>query len=330
MPVQDGPGWLATSEWHVNGPFVAGNCGDRNTDGRDDYVVWGPDNRVRVLSGADDAEIESSAEQLASAREVARRSSFPSGKDPQLATAPAFEPIRRLSDKGRSRVEVFVPVSASGLRWTERIVVNPDSTPHIQWFELAKREPRTALQPRTPCSFDFAFLADVDRDGTEDVVVHSDALFDEWTMRQFEEDAAGLIALSGKTGLELWRTVFSGPTANWEYTLPGWPNLVSPGDLDGDGSPDFALADPKHAFCQDERPSSLLAVSGKSGTILWRQFGDPKFGETLGVSVALVSDRDGDSVRDIVFARGDDSDKHEHILGIVSAKTGVILKRWAP
>jgi hypothetical protein len=100
-------------------------------------------------------------------------------------------------------------------------------------------------------------------------------------------------------------------------------------DVDGDGVPDFAAGapgmEPKKELSD---AGGVVAFSGKSGKVLWTVKGEGAFG-SLGESIALVDDVDGDGVPDLVAgAPGFGPDDKGRAL-VLSGKTGKTLLTFA-
>jgi outer membrane protein assembly factor BamB len=118
--------------------------------------------------------------------------------------------------------------------------------------------------------------ADLDGDGTADFL----ALCDSPTV------PPRFHAISGRTGKELWSLEAS------DFTFP----FVRADDLDGHGRPELLIGG-----TDIHRRSTLLAVSGGTGAVRWRQSWDAPVQVS---TVAAVTDLDGDGVRDVVVLTG--------------------------
>ena len=128
----------------------------------------------------------------------------------------------------------------------------------------------------------------------------------------------GIIALDGKTGVEIWRL----------WTKHEIFALTCQSDLDGDGYIDCLAGG---------RAGVFLAVSIKEGKELW-QFGDHAIqSDLMSVYAAqIVEDVDNDGVQDILAVHGGDAlsdpNPQEHMYGrliLFSGKTGRLLQ-WMP
>ena len=112
-------------------------------------------------------------------------------------------------------------------------------------------------------------------------------------------------AISGSNGSEIWSV--SGDSAQAIPDRLGFA-MRAVGDLDGDGATDLVAGAPGHAVQGSPNGSGyVLALSGRSGTVLWVTEGTTA-GEQFGISVASSGDVTGDQVEDIlVGASSDDS-----------------------
>lgn len=128
----------------------------------------------------------------------------------------------------------------------------------------------------------------------------------------------GIIALDGKTGVEIWRL----------WTKHEIFALTCQADLDGDGYIDCLAGG---------RAGVFLAVSIKEGKEIWT-FGDHAIQSDLMSMYAaqLVEDVDNDGVEDVLAVHGGDSmsdpNPEEHMYGrliLFSGKTGRLLQ-WMP
>jgi hypothetical protein len=98
--------------------------------------------------------------------------------------------------------------------------------------------------------------------------------------------------------------------------------VASPGDLDGDGAVDVALAMPAcfvaKSFCG--------VLSRRTGAVLWRS--SEILAEALNPSVDLLGDRDGDRVADLLVSIAGEGSEGE--IAVLSGRTGAVLRRFAP
>lgn len=103
--------------------------------------------------------------------------------------------------------------------------------------------------------------------------------------------------------------------------------VASPGDLNGDGLDDIALALPSHALGEGESFCGVL--SRADGAVLWRTgsaLGFPPTGavasETLNYGIDRLPDRDADGIPDLLVSHSDPGQ-----LVVLSGRTGEILAR---
>ncbi len=120
------------------------------------------------------------------------------------------------------------------------------------------------------------------------------------------------------------------------------PQIVCNGDITGDGTPDFLLAENRGAS-KDTNLSCLAAISGADASVLWETPGDvlPAAGKRFAVdaqtrerrelpgdigfggATVAVSDVDDDGIRDVACAVTTLIDgKQAHTVALFSAKTG--------
>jgi hypothetical protein len=100
--------------------------------------------------------------------------------------------------------------------------------------------------------------------------------------------------------------------------------VASPGDLDGDGEDDIAVAVPATTF---RHGSSFCAVvSRTSGVTLWRS--PAVTSESLNLGVDRLRDRDGDGFGELVVSIAGDGEPSEVV--VLSGRTGTVLRRLEP
>ena len=126
--------------------------------------------------------------------------------------------------------------------------------------------------------------ADLSGDGFDDVVVGTG----------LEHHWGSVVALDGRTGDMLWSRRFPDEVLS---TLP------IP-DIDGDGIPDIVVSG--RVKLQD-----LFALGGKDGKTLWRLSAanpDRAFPPINFINCALIDDRDGDGLRDLLVVQSGGQD----------------------
>jgi len=309
--------------WCVDAPVIAGGVGDVDGDGCDDYAVLRSGAPIQVRSGANDRPVERSTEELARALDPVCERRFRAEQDPALVGSERYRAQFERAPSDKREMRDVIPLNAAGRVASQRVL---GIGGHWTWFDLESNAARAEFDAPPCARVQFAYVARIDADAAEDLLVICDGMGVD--PNDDQTACSAVIAFDGASGRERWRRELFGRAPYFAYTVCGEPNLVSPGDVDGDGEPDFVLAHVTSVF--DQGPSILLALSGRSGEVIWRQSRNSSFGETLGSTVALVSDRDGDGLRDVVFARGHSSDEEDDVFGVVSSKTGAILSTWKP
>ncbi len=127
---------------------------------------------------------------------------------------------------------------------------------------------------------------DLDGDGQADIL--AGAPEDDWRA----PGAGAVLAFSGRTGAILHTLRGDQPWALYGFALTGT------GDLDGDGTPDFAVGAPREDTAWAD--AGVVRVhSGRSGVLLYRHEGAQEQ-EALGISLAGGRDLDFDGVPDLV------------------------------
>ena len=132
---------------------------------------------------------------------------------------------------------------------------------------------------------DVLLLGDVNGDGVGDLAVSEPE-----RVGSFRSGAVYVV--SGANFFALY-TVLPPQISQWDFG-----RFVLPlGDLDGDGVQDFSAS---FGTTQGGAPpSGFYAVSGASGDLLWSALG----GQSVGASIALLDDMDGDGTPDVATAR---------------------------
>jgi hypothetical protein len=101
-------------------------------------------------------------------------------------------------------------------------------------------------------------------------------------------------AFSGADGKKIWS--FDGLNVGSQFGF----SIAEPGDLDGDGIPDCIVGAPTDLDSNGIATGTLIAISGATGSFLYRLAGDA-VGDQFGWDVRSVSgDIDGDGVSDII------------------------------
>jgi outer membrane protein assembly factor BamB len=192
--------------------------------------------------------------------------------------------------------------------------------------QRSDRPPAPTFNPVFPnltgeyMTFSSPALADLDRDGVDDIVFGTGIqrvvpVRGKFVIKREPAIPGYVIAVSGRTNQLLWRAANAGDgftTARFE-------------DLNGDQVPDVIMGG---------REGSFSAFNGNSGALLWRVAPD-SVGRTNVpynfFSPAIVPDANGDGVRDFVVVYGGDDTKvpdaprDPSYLALVSGANGKVL-----
>jgi len=130
-----------------------------------------------------------------------------------------------------------------------------------------------------------ASVGDVDGDGREDLLVGA------WNGQDQEGERTGIAVLfSGSSGKVLRQV--AGTTAYDHFGAA----VAGLGDVDGDGTPDFAVGAPQ----EPQKGSGYVRVfSGATGGILFTLIGEA-IGDLFGTSVCAMGDRNEDGIPDLM------------------------------
>jgi hypothetical protein len=115
-----------------------------------------------------------------------------------------------------------------------------------------------------------------------------------------------------------WRVGWPFEHGDSEHGGCGPFRVAVPGDLDGDGFDDVAVA-----VAEWWGAGRVMLLSGNRGLVLWERGGFP---EALNPNVELVRDRDGDGHADLLVTICDGSREAQ----ILSSKSGAVLARFRP
>jgi hypothetical protein len=133
-----------------------------------------------------------------------------------------------------------------------------------------------------------AGLGDIDGDGAGDLLVGAPS-HDAFT----GTDCGAVYVVSGATGVKTWKTIGVGNFTQMGFAVAG------PGDVDGDGTPDYAMASPWIDLSGFSDIGIVHVLSGASNTLVRSYIGQSP-GDLFGKSLAAAGDVDGDGVPDLL------------------------------
>ncbi len=132
-----------------------------------------------------------------------------------------------------------------------------------------------------------AGLGDIDGDGVGDLIVGAPR--HEWTAGT---DRGAVYVLSGATGAQIWKLGGSADNDQLGYAVAG------PGDVDGDGTPDYAMGVPWDSQVKDDGGIVWIHSGATHGFL--RLYTGQAAGDNLGFALSAVGDLSGDSVPDLL------------------------------
>jgi hypothetical protein len=156
-------------------------------------------------------------------------------------------------------------------------------------------------------------LGDVDGDGLGDY-----ALGDPYDNTNGVD--AGLVELRSGADHSLIDTVYGGAAGD----LFGWA-LAGPGDVDGDGVPDWAASSPRATGSLGVIEGGRVVLhSGATSTALFTWRGTHQ-GHKLGEQLFAIDDLDGDGLDDILYDRNDVLGSTPGLASVRSSATGAVI-----
>ncbi|MCK6446449.1 MAG: integrin alpha [Planctomycetes bacterium] len=170
--------------------------------------------------------------------------------------------------------------------------------------------------------FAVADAGDVDGDGVHDVLVGAPD-FAGGGGHDFPGTAGYVEIFSGATGAELLHVDGDLPFDMFGVSVAGL------GDLDGDGTPDFAVG--AHGFDGGGTNRGLVRThSGATGDALWSIVGPTQADSSFGVRVARLGDGDGDGVDELLVGAPNQNGAFvdSGVVYVYSGASGALLQSW--
>jgi hypothetical protein len=148
----------------------------------------------------------------------------------------------------------------------------------------------------------------------------------------FVDFAVGSPQFVNSSGVTTGRvTVFSGKDGSVIRAINGAADsrfgvaLANPGDLDGDGVGDLVVGAPRHLDGSGVETGCVTVLSGATGSVLYRVFGDQKH-DTFGHSVRSASgDIDNDGTTDFIVGAPQLTGSDVGYARTISGATGAVL-----
>ena len=183
-----------------------------------------------------------------------------------------------------------------------------------------------------------ANAGDTDGDGRADLLVGSPGFLPNFNYLDPVPSPGFVDLLSGADASLLRR--FDEPTCGDEdfgcFDEEFGQSLLSLGDVNGDGSADFAIGAPAHVYAAfvkgEDDPGHVYAFSGADGSRLWTASGVlPRAG--FGVSMSALPDLDGDGVADLAVGAPGAAYSNEATpvpaaeIDLISGASGALLHR---